>query len=372
MKVLHVGKYYPPFYGGIEKVNYDLVETLNEKGIQTDVFCFNHKKGSQTTQRKYKIQRTGVWITKFSTPISFSIFKDLHEIYQHYDIIHLHMPNPTAAIALQFLPFKGKIILHWHLDIVKQKLIKTAYKPFQTHLLKKADAVIVTSPDYLESSKDLQSYKDKCHVIPLGIDETYLKENIDFRSKLAEKYKSKKVVFSLGRLIYYKGFEYLIEAAKHLDENTIVLIGGIGALKDKLQKQIIDNHLQKKVKLIGKIPSSELAEYYKRADVFCLPSIERSEAFGIVLLEAMALGCPLITTSIGSGTSWVNQHQETGLVVTPKNSIVIADAIKIILSDKKSKVRYSENAQRRFNNHFKLEQMTDKTLHLYRNLLKEK
>lgn len=131
---------------------------------------------------------------------------------------------------------------------------------------------------------------------------------MEFREKLALDYKNKKVVFSLGRLIYYKGFEYLIDAVKYLDEDTVILIGGIGALKEKLQKQIEDNNFQDRVKLIGKVPAAELAEYYTRADVFCLPSIERSEAFGIVLLEAMAFGCPLISTSMGSGTSWVNIH----------------------------------------------------------------
>ena len=372
MKVLHIGKYYPPFFGGIEKVNFDLVETLNQKGVDTDVFCFNHEAGSKLTTDRYKIHRTGVWITKFSTPISLSIFKDLREIYKDYDIIHIHMPNPTAALAFQFLPFKGKIVLHWHLDIVKQKLVKIGYNVFQTHILKKADAIIATSPDYLESSKDLKPYRHKCHVIPLGIDASYLTENLEFREKLALEYKNKKMVFSLGRLIYYKGFEYLIDAAKRLDSDTIILIGGIGALKEKLQKKIEDNNLQEKVKLIGKIPSNQLAEYYNRADVFCLPSIERSEAFGIVLLEAMACGCPLISTSMGSGTSWVNTHQKTGLVVPAKNSEELAKAIKLINENKELKEKFSKNAYERFQQNFKLEQMAQKTLDLYHNLYGKK
>ncbi len=369
MKVLHIGKYYPPFLGGIEKVNFDLVETLIQQGVQTDVFCFNHEVGREVTYKGYKIHRTAVWMTKFSTPISFSIFKDLREIYKDYDIIHIHMPNPTAALAFQFLPFKGKIVLHWHLDIVKQKLVKVGYKAFQTHILKKADAIIVTSPDYLESSKDLKPYKNKCYVIPLGIDDSYLTENLKFRDKLVLKYNDKKVIFSLGRLIYYKGFEYLIEAAKYLDANTLILIGGIGVLKEKLQKQIEDNNLQEKVKLISKIPETELAEYYNRADVFCLPSIERSEAFGIVLLEAMASSCPVISTSMGSGTSWVNTHQETGLVVPAKNAKALANAIKLITENKDLNDRFSKNALARFHEHFKLEQMTQRTLDLYQNLL---
>ncbi len=368
MKVLHIGKYYPPFFGGIEKVNFDLVETLNQKGIETDVFCFNHEKGSKLTNEGYKIHRTGVWITKFSTPISFSVFRDLKDIYKDYDIIHIHMPNPTAALAFQFLPFKGKIVLHWHLDIVKQKLVKVGYKAFQTHILKKADAIIATSPDYLDNSKDLKPYLEKCHIIPLGIDDSYLTENFEFRKKLTLEFKNKKVVFSLGRLIYYKGFEFLIEAAKYLDDDTIILIGGVGALKEKLEMQIKDNNLQNRVKLIGKIPSEDLAEYYRQADVFCLPSIERSEAFGIVLLEAMACGCPLISTSMGSGTSWVNQHKETGLVVPAKNPRELAKAIRTIVENPSLKKVYSANARKRFENNFKLERMTQKTIELYKKM----
>lgn len=372
MKVLHIGKYYPPFFGGIEKVNFDLVETLNQKGVETDVFCFNHEPGSETSTTKYKIFRTSVWVTKFSTPISFSVFKDLKSIYQDYDIIHIHLPNPTAVLAFQFLPFKGKVILHWHLDIVKQKLIKIAYKPFQTHILKKADAIIVTSPDYLKSSEDLKPFRGKCHVIPLGIEDSYLRENLDFEKELDRKFGNKKIVFSLGRLIYYKGFEYLIDAAKFTDDDVVILIGGEGVLQEKLQQQIENNTLQDKIKLLGKIPKNQLATYYKKADVFCLPSIERSEAFGIVLLEAMACSCALISTAMGSGTSWVNQHQETGLVVPAKNSEEIAKAINIITGNKSLKEKFSQNARKRFESYFKLKQMTQRTLDLYLNLLENR
>lgn len=368
MRVLHIGKYYPPFFGGIEKVNFDLVETLNQEGVKTDVFCFNHNKGSEHSNNGYNIYRTGVLITKFSTPISFSVFKDIRTIYKQYDIIHIHMPNPTAAIAFQFLSFKGKIVLHWHLDIVKQKLIKIGYKPFQTHILKKADAIITTSPDYLENSKDLKPYRHKCHVIPLGINDSYLFENLEFRKKLTLDYQQKKIVFSLGRLIYYKGFEYLIDTAKYLESDTIILIGGVGPLEAKLQKRIKEMNLQGKVKLLGKVPKYELAEYYIRADVFCLPSIERSEAFGIVILEAMACSCPIISTSIGSGTSWVNQHQETGLVVPPKDPRELAKAIKHITQSPHLKEKFSHNARKRFENNFKLKQMTQKTVNLYHSL----
>src|SRR5699024_8912462 len=136
-------------------------------------------KGNTLVEEKssYKIIRCATFLTLFSTPISFSIFKNLKSIYKQYDIVHIHLPNPVAAVAFQFLDYKGKIVLHWHMDIFKQKLIKFFYKPFQKHLLNKADAIIVTSPKYLETSKDLKNHQEKCHVIPIGINNTYLTEN---------------------------------------------------------------------------------------------------------------------------------------------------------------------------------------------------
>lgn len=369
MKVLHIGKYYPPFLGGIEKVNFDLVENLNKLGIETDVLCFNHEKENQKENKEYKIFRNPVLIKKFSTPISLSIIKNIRDIYKDYDIIHIHLPNPTVAVFFQFLNFKGKIILHWHLDIVKQKFIKFFYLPFQTHLLKKADAIIVTSPDYLDASKDLKNYRNKCKIIPIGINSSYLKENIYFREKLAHKYAGKKVVFSLGRLTYYKGFKYLIDAAKELNENTIILIGGIGDLQKELEAQIKEKELETRVILLGKIPQENIGEYYRRADVFCLPSVERSEAFGIVLLEAMSFGCPLISTSMGSGVSWVNQHNITGLVTEPKNPTKLAEAIRQIVGNDELSLEYSKNAKKRYLAEFQLDNMISRTVKLYDELL---
>lgn len=369
MRVLHIGKYYPPFFGGIEKVNFDIVENLNNKNIQTDVLCFNHNKGGTLIEEKgYKIIRASLLAKKFSTPISFSIYKYLKSIHKNYDIIHLHVPNPIAGLALTFVPFKGKLVLHWHLDIVKQKLLKIVYKPLQSRLLKKAHTVIVTSLNYAQHSNDLKAYLDKCVIIPIGIDSSYLKENSSFRAALEEKYQGKKLVFTLGRLTYYKGHKYLVEAAKHIPNDCIIAIGGIGQLETEVKRQIEQLGLQEKVILLGKVPTEELAEYYRRADVFCLPSSERSEAFGIVLLEAMACKCALITTELGSGTSWINQHNETGLVVPAKDAKALGDAIRSLLEDDVRRNKMAKNAYNRFQNEFQLEQMVDRTIALYNDL----
>lgn len=371
MRILHIGKYYPPYFGGIEKVNFDLVESLNQFGYQTDELCFNHQPKSIHENRGYNIFRTSIITAAFSSPLSISIFRKLREIYKNYDIIHLHVPNPMGAIALQSVPFKGKVILHWHSDIIKQKTLKKFYKPLQDKLLKRADHIIVTSPNYLDGSDDLKPYRNKCTIIPIGISSSEFAINKDFQIKLDEKYRNRKIIFSIGRLIYYKGFEYLIEAAKELPDEYVVLIGGTGTLADSLQNQINENNLQNKVILLGKIPFNQLGEYYRRADVYCLPSTERSEAFGVVLIEAMSLGCPIVATNIsGSGVPWVNVNNETGLCVEPKNPEKLTKAIIEILEDETVRNNFSKNALLRFDSEFQLDKMTKRTIQLYESLFK--
>lgn len=373
MKVLHIGKYYPPFFGGIEKVNFDLVEGLNKHDIQTDVLCFNHLKGQSFENTKYKITRSKTLINVFSTPISLSFFWKLRRIKKDYDIVHIHLPNPIASIALQYSGFKGKVVLHWHSDIVKQKKLKLLYGPFEKAILKRADKIIVTSPNYLEASETLKPYLSKCAVIPIGIDSSEFPTNIPFREKLENETKGKKVIFSLGRLIYYKGFEYLIDAAKQLPNHAVVYIGGVGELNSVLSEQIKSNNLEERVKLIGKIPFNEIGEYYRRADVFCLPSNERSEAFGVVLIEAMSFGCPVVCCNIkGSGVPWVATDNKNALIVPPFDSKGLSYALLELINDAKKRGEFSEASLHRYERLFQLNSMLDSTISLYRDVMNTK
>lgn len=367
MRILHIGKYYPPHFGGIERVNFDLVEGLNQMGIQTDVLCFNDKPKNSIEENTYKIYRSSTLIKLKSTPFSISMFFLLKKIHKNYDIIHLHLPNPTGAIVLQLVPFKGKIVLHWHSDIIKQVYLKRIYNPFQKALLKKADQIIVTSPPYLEGSTDLKDYKSKCTIIPIGIDHTTTDANV--LKTLKKSYQNKKVIFSLGRLIYYKGFDYLIDAAGELPNDFLIIIGGNGKLYQSLKSKIQEQKLENKVILTGNIPPKEISAYYELCDLFCMPSCERSEAFGIVQLEAMAFAKPIISTHIPySGVSWINQHQITGLVVPPKNSKALADAIRAIISNPELAEKFGKNARERYISHFTSSKMIKKTMELYQSL----
>lgn len=372
MKVLHYSKFYPPVFGGIEKVAYDLVEGMTRRNIHGDVLCFN-KDGSSVDEKArsgYRIVRSGIFATIASTPLSLSNLARFAGMAPAYDVIHIHMPNPVANLAVFLTRPKAKIVLHWHSDIVKQKQILKLYDPLQQWLLRRADAIIATSPPYVDSSPWLQAYLDKVTVIPLGTEVSDLPCDPETIAAIKQEVGGRKIVFSLGRLVYYKGFEYLIEAAARLPDDTVVVIGGVGELEQSLREKVEALGLSGKVMLIGGIPFKRLGAYFAACDVFCLPSLERSEAYGVVQMEAMYFGKPVVSTAIpGSGVSWVNKHEDSGLIVPPADSEALASALSGILQDDALKERLGRNAKRRYDELFSVDKMVDLTTALYRKIL---
>lgn len=367
MKILHLGKLCPPNEGGIELFSYDLLEYLNSKGIKVDLLCFGNKT-FQSEYRNFTFFSCKIDIKLNSAPLSWNFVRKFKNLIDNYDLIHIHAPNPLAEVISLFS--KKPSIIHWHSDVVRQKISYLFYKPFQQLALKKATKIICTSPQYLETSKQLKNFKDKAVVIPLGLDKKRL--NLQTKDEKVEqalnKVKNKKIVFSMGRLVEYKGFEYLIEAGKFLDNDKVIMIAGGGKMYKKLQEKIKLFELGNRVFLLGRIDNISYA--LRNCDVFCLPSISRNEAFGLVLVEALYFGKPLITTDVeGSGMSYVNQNGITGLVVPPENPKALADAINKILSDKKLYDKFSKNAKKRFNE-FEISSIGDKILKLYVEILK--
>ncbi len=369
MKVLQFGKFFPPDIGGIENFIYDLTEELSQK-IQCDVLCSNSKNKTVIEKKEnYTVIRTKSFRKLFSTSISPAMIYWLKKIGNNYDIIHLHLPDPMANLAYFLIKPETKLILHWHSDIIRQKKLLFFYRPLQDWLLRKADKIIVTSPDYIEGSAYLKNYKKKCTVIPSGLNPEKLKIDENNVKKIKNLYKDKPIIFSLGRLVYYKGFEYLIAAMKDID--AYLLIGGSGSLKESLQKKIEYLNLTRKVFLLGKVKDEDLGSYYQSCDVFCLPSIHRTEAFGLVQVEAMYFGKPIVSTDIkGSGVSWVNQNNVTGLIVPPKDSKSLAKAIDKIIKNPELKEKFGENTKKRFDQEFNISSVEKKIINVYREVLK--
>jgi glycosyltransferase involved in cell wall biosynthesis len=369
MKVLHLGKLCPPNEGGIEVFSFDLLEALNKKGIKADLLCFCENT-REDSYNGFKFFACKMNLKLNSAPLSYDYIKTFRKIVKHYDIIHVHSPNPLAEILT--LITDKKVIIHWHSDIVRQRISYFFYRPIQQKVLKKADKIIATSPQYLETSKQIKDFKDKAIVIPVGLNPKRLRiSEQDLREfdKLKEKINNKKVVLAVGRLIEYKGFEYLVEVGQFLKDNTVVLIAGRGPLYETLKNKIEKLNLKDKILLLGRV--NNVSVYMKNCDLFCLPSVSRNEAFGLVLVEALYFGKPLVTTSVeGSGMNYVNRHNETGLVVPPKNSKALAEAINTILSNEELYEKFSRNALERFKE-FEIDSVADKIIEVYEMVLKK-
>jgi len=370
MRVLQIGKFYP-IVGGIEKVMYDLVVGLSQRDdVDCDMLCASIDKQSNviTIGKNAEIICTSTWKKVSATMLSPAMIIKLRKIKNNYDIIHIHHPDPMAALALWMSGYKGKVVLHWHSDILKQKMTLKLYAPLQRWLIERADVIIGTSPVYLQDSPFLQSAGLNKTCIPIGIDP--IVPDTESMADIRRRYAGKKLVFSLGRLVEYKGFEYLIKAAKYLPDEYLILIGGSGPLQEKLEGLIKTCRLYDKVRLLGRVSDEDLSAYFGICDLYVMSSIWKTEAFGIVQIEAMSCGKPVVATKIdGSGVAWVNQDGVSGINVETENAEAIAKAIVNILSDEKRYRKFSLAAKERFETLFRKEQMIEKCVELYNNVI---
>ena len=368
MKILQLGKFYP-IKGGVEKVMFDLMLGLSIEGVECDMLCaaYQEKGFTRVMSNKSKLMVVNTVREVAATMIAPSMVLKLKQIAKNYDIIHVHHPDPMAAFALLCSGYKGKVVLHWHSDILKQKSLLKLYMPIQKWLINRADVIVGTTPVYVKESPYLQEVQHKVTYLPIGV--CHLESPIKQVMDLRRKYLGKHIVFSLGRLVPYKGFAYLIEAAKHLDDNYMVLIGGTGPLRDELQAQIETLGLQERVKLLGYVSDVELPAYFEACDLFCMSSVMKTEAFGIVQIEAMSCGKPVVATKIPeSGVSWVNQDGVSGLNAEPYDAEDLAKCIRGILADENDYARFSKGALDRYKTVFTQELMIHKCLEIYKKL----
>jgi rhamnosyl/mannosyltransferase len=305
-----------------------------------------------------------------SQPISFELVKKIKELSKDVDIIHLHFPNPLAEFALLKANVDKKIIITYHSDITKQKILFQAYKPFLKKLFNKAEAIIATTQKYADSSPILPTFKNKIKIIPLGIEPEEFKYQSPTKiKKISSKYGPKIVLF-VGRLVQFKGVKYLIEALKKCPDVNLIIIGS-GEEENNLKKLKDKLHL-KNVFFIEHINNKkELINYYKASNIVIFPSISRNESFGIVQLEAMICKKPVICTEINSGTTYVNIHNKTGIVIKPKDSVAIANAIQLLFKNPKLIEQYGTNAQNRVLKLFTVKINKEKNIELYREVLKK-
>ncbi len=381
-KILHIGKYYPPYMGGIENFMQLLLPALQKK--HHVVALVHHHRATLTAteqnQDNITIIRVPSWGRLLFAPIAplfpYYLAKTIKTFQP--DIIHVHMPN-TSAFWLLFHPQARQIpwVIHWHSDVLtpdQKRLLALAYpfyRPFETAMLKRAKAIIATSPDYLNSSETLKPYQYKSRIIPLALNNAEQQKLPHSGVQTDLKWHTESArILAIGRLTYYKGFEYLIEAMRWVHPPCQLFIVGEGEQRKKLQRLIQQYQLSEKVRLTGKLQQASLDYLLQSCDIFCMSSIERTEAFGMVLLQAMSHQKPVVVTKVeGSGMNWVCQKDKTALFAQKKNPQDLARQLNRLLENPSLAKRLGENGFRRYQQLFQINAISEQTSRLYRELL---
>lgn len=369
MKILHVFKtFYPESYGGIEYVIRTLCENkalddqcrvivLSTKG--TD-YCLHHD--------AYEVYFYKTNFVVAQLGFSWSFFREFKKHAQWADVIHFHYPWPVADLCNFLYPTQHKIkVLTYHSDIVVKKSLYLLYKPLERRFLRDMDVIVATSENYAHNSHNLKNLsQEKLKIIPIGINAEPRGTDDFVENKRKFSFIDEKYFLFVGVLRYYKGVDILLKALQNKELRVVIAGGGIEfanykALADKL-------HL-KNIYFLGEVTEQEKHELFKHAYAFVFPSNQRSEAFGIGLVEASSYALPLITCEIGTGTSFINLHEKTGLVVKPNDVRALCEAMQTIWTNPELAEKFGKNARERFLQQFTSTKMVNEYNKVYTHLM---
>lgn len=326
MRILHLGKYYPPAIGGMERFLADLVAAQRRDGDEVAVLVHADKRAVPAKDPPW-LMRCPVWFRLIFAPISPTFVFWLRRAIRSFrpDVIHIHMPNVSPFWAL-LLPSARRIpwVVHWQSDVEPSRIKRSLrlaypyYQVFEKALLERAECILVASPQYLETSGPLAPWRGKCYVVPLGVAPERL-PSVDPEGVGSLWTEGHVRLLSVGRLTYYKGFETLVQAVAAESGLELVIIGA-GEEYAKLDRIIARTASHERIRLLGGVDDATVWRYMASCDVFCLPSRERTEAFGIVLLEAMRYGKPLVVSDLrDSGVTFVARDGQNAVLVPPDN-----------------------------------------------------
>ncbi|EBA13968.1 glycosyltransferase [Roseobacter sp. CCS2] len=359
LDIVHLGKFYPPEFGGIESVTEALAVDHAQDGHRIEVLCFTRTTPGTETAGNLTIRRYATLSEVSSQPMSLRYMTDGIKRARTADILHVHTPNVLAAFVALFSARKTRIVVHWHADIEGKGMLGRLIRPIQSLLLKRANAIVATSQAYTEASPPLIAHAEKISVIPIGIADI---EGGSQRTAV----KPDQILF-VGRLVPYKGLPVLFRAMAKMTRPARLVVVGSGPERKSLEALANDLNLSDRIDFLGKADQSALLELFQVSTVFCLPSINRLEAFGVVLLEAMRAGCPAISSDIpGSGVSWVNQ---SGMTFDLCDHDGLAARLDQVLADPNLREKYAQMARDRYEDEFGREKMSRRFLDLYASIL---
>lgn len=361
--MLHLGKYYSPHMGGMETHLQNLVSRMSEThDIQVIVA------GDSIRRRVDHLD--GAVVTRVPTlgalasmPLTPTLPWEL--VNMKPALVHVHVPNPAAAFAVVAARYCGPLVVMHHSDTLGRQFLKRLCDPFVNAMMRRADRIIVASQRYLDSSEELAPFKAKCRVIPMGIKMEEGPEGSERDSARIVQEHGKPLILAVGRLVGYKGFIYLIEAMRTVDA-TLLLVGR-GPLDAELREAAQRLGVSHKIKFLGKV--DHIQPYYRASSIFVLPSISRAEAFGLVQLEAMAAGLPVVNTDLDSGVPEISLDGVTGFTVPPADAAVLARAINRLLDNEDLRRRMGDAGRDRARREFALQLMIERTMSLYEDVL---
>lgn len=369
MDILQVNKFYYPDVGGVEQVVQSIAEGLPGT-YSTHVLASNPRGiGDRSWHKGVSVTKASSIGMAMSVPLAPTFPLRLRTLARDVDIVHHHLPNPLSTVSeLVARGDDATTVATYHSDIVRQANALPLYRPVLRRFLTDIDRIMVTSSRLLDHSAVLEPYKEKCEVIPLSVD----LEAIDTEKPSVltlDPEPTGPVILFVGRLNYYKGVEYLIDAMQRVDGT--LLIAGDGDRRATLENRAHEQDVADQVRFLGYVSETRLASVYRRADLFVMPSVEPSEAFGIVQLEAMARGLPVVNTSLPTGVPWVSKDGETGLTVPPRDAVALADAMSTLIEDGALRRTYAKRARERVERLFTREQMIESMQEFYRRAIED-
>ena len=347
MKVLHIFKtYFPDTSGGLEQVIRQICLSTIPYGYGHTVVCLSKSATPAIVIRpEARVVRYPELLDIASTPVGVRFMAGARALIKHTDIVHYHYPWPVGDMVHSLWGRRHPSIVTYHSDITKFKQLKYLYKPLMNSFLGSVDTIVATSDNYLETSADLARFKPKCTVIPIGIDEASYPEPEQETMARWEQRLGRGFFLFIGVLRYYKGLHLLLNAIKGASFKLVIV--GSGPMESSLKQQAITLGLNNVV-FTGYVSDEDKVALLRLCRAVVFPSHIRSEAFGVTLVEGAMFGKPLISTELGTGTSFVNKHGETGYVVPPSNPEALRQAMERLARDDARDVRMGRMARVRY------------------------
>lgn len=371
MRVLHFYKtYLSETVGGIEHVMFELCESGVAHGIESQVLTLSANPIPAVIPfGQHQVHRAKLDVQIASTGFSYSVLKQFRELAAEADVVNYHFPWPFMDLVHFLSGMNKPSVVTYHSDIIRQKHLLTLYRPLMTRFLASADRIVAASPNYLQTSEVLKQFPQKTRVIPYGLNKAAYPKSDPARMARWRECLGERFFLFVGVMRYYKGLHILIEALKDVDYPVVIV--GAGPLENELQAQAAALGLRN-IKFVGRLDDADKAAVLELSYAMVFPSHLRSEAFGISLLEGAMYGKPMISSEIGTGTSFINNHGETGLVVPPSNPQAFREAMRTLWDNPVQAAAMGIKAEARYRQLFTAEEMGRQWVRLYEELLAEK